>query len=161
MPSQRRITADRTETTLVTNEDPTPGVEGHVPPSGDTTDAEYKKHLLEAAHQASQDYDAWILKLGTAGITLVTGVAALTDAKSWILLIWAGVLFAGSLLAGLISIRLSADGLHRQASGTPYEEVTQYKTTKYLNWVAAVLLTTAYILLIAHLGDASIRDSQR
>lgn len=134
---------------------------GDIPPEGDPTDPEYKKHLLQAGHQASRDYDAWILKLGTAGITLVTGVAALTDAESWDLLVWSGFLFAVSLLAGLASIRLSADGIRRQASGENYEDVKQYTLTKFLNWLAAVLLTAAYLTLVFHLGDATIRDSQR
>lgn len=144
-----------------------PASKGHVAPSDDD-DAEgggeygpYELHLLDAGHQSSRDFDAWILKLGTAGITLVTAVAVLVDAGSWWRLVWSGGLFAGSLLAGLMSQRLSADGIREMQSGSQYDDVGVFNWVKWLNWGAAVLMFAAYIFLALQLGESSIREVQR
>lgn len=110
---------------------------------------EYEVHVLGAAHQASQDFDAWVLKLGTAGFTLVLGVAALVETDSFTNLAWAGGLFAASLVAGLLSLRLSADGL-RELAEHPERDATdikQFDAVTAFNWVAFLTLSAAFVML--------------
>jgi hypothetical protein len=114
----------------------------------------FENHILNAGHQASQDFDAWVLKLGTAGMTLVLGVAALVTTESFTNLIWAGGLFSGSLVAGLLSLRLSADGLRRM-SETPHlktKDVWQFQLVTKLNWAAFVTLSSAFVMLAVFVG---------
>lgn len=121
----------------------------------------YLAHAREASHQASQDFDALVTKLGTAGLTVATAVAGLTDAAAWGNLIGSGIGFAAALTFSLLSIRLSADGLRALSSGTLYQDAWQFKWVRVLNWLAFVALSLAFILLALHLFDATIREETR
>ena len=117
----------------------------------------YDDLILHAGHQASQDFDAWVLKLGTAGMTLVLGVAALIETKSFGNLVWAGGLFAGSLVAGLLSLRLSADGLRKQAENPDADtDISEFKWVTRLNWVAFATLSAAFVMLAVFVGVDAI-----
>jgi hypothetical protein len=122
--------------------------------------------ILRAGYQASQDFDAWVLKLGTAGLTLVLGVAALVKTESFTNLVVAGFLFAASLVGGLLSLRLSADGLRRLAEAQEDEEAEkrsldaadmwQFKWVTGLNWVAFLTLSGAFVMVAVFLGRDAI-----
>lgn len=114
----------------------------------------FDNHLLTAGHQASQDFDAWVLKLGTAGMTLVLGVAALVNMERIGNLVAAGVLFSGSLVAGLFSLRLSADGLKRLSEDRSLttRNVWQFKCVTWLNWLAFLTLSAAFVMLAVFVG---------
>jgi len=109
----------------------------------------YDNHILDAGHQASQDFDAWVLKLGTAGFTLVLGVAALVKTESFANLVVSGFLFAGSLVTALLSLRLSADGLRVQAEkpNMKSDDIKQFRWVTRLNWLAFVTLSAAFVML--------------
>ncbi|HEX6219597.1 MAG TPA: hypothetical protein VF115_00740 [Acidimicrobiia bacterium] len=110
---------------------------------------QWQELILRAGHQASQDFDAWVLRLGTAGFTLVLGVAAIVKTEDFSLLVGSGSMFAASLVAGLLSLRLSADG-HRVLSESENKRVGdlwQFQWVTVLNWVAFVTLSAAFILL--------------
>jgi hypothetical protein len=120
---------------------------------------EYLAHIREAAHQASQDFDALVAKLATAGITLTTAVAGLTDAASWWMLIGSGLAFAMSLVLSLLSIRMSADGLRVLGSGRKeYGDVRQFRYVRLLNWLAFVAISAAFLLLAFHLFSATVLE---
>lgn len=118
----------------------------------------YENHLLDAGHQASQDFDTWVLKLGTAGMTLVLGVAALVNMERLGNLILAGGLFSGSLAAGLLSLRLSADGLKRMSENDSLttKDVPQFTWVAGLNWVAFITLSLAFVMLAVFVGFDAI-----
>lgn len=121
----------------------------------------YLRHAREASHQASQDFDALVAKLGTAGLTVTTAVAGLTDAAAWGFLIASGIGFALSLTFSLLSIRLSADALRALASGHEYQDLWQFKWVRILNWLSFLALAGGFILLALHLVDATIREETR
>jgi hypothetical protein len=130
-------------------------------PTG-TPRTDYLAHIREAAHQASQDFDALVAKLGTAGITVTVAVAGLTEAASWGLLIGSGVAFALSLVFSLLSIRLSADGLRVLGSGRKeYARIVQFKAVRLLNWLALGAISTAFLLLAFHLVQATVLKETR
>ena len=122
----------------------------------------YDNHILMAGHQASQDFDAWVLKLGTAGITLVLGVAALVNIERLGNLIWAGALFSGSLVAGLLALRLSADGLRRMSEKQTLmtKGVWQFKLVTGLNWLAFLTLSAAFVMLAVFVGLDAIPNKE-
>ena len=94
------------------------------------------------------------------------GVAALVKTDSFANLVWAGVLFSAALFAGLLSLRLSADGLRRLAEAYVNEEtgrpaldtddVWQFKWVTGLNWVAFVTLSAAFGMLAVFVGFDAI-----
>lgn len=118
----------------------------------------YDNHILDAGHQASQDFDAWVLKLGTAGFTLVLGVAALVKTESFANLVVSGFLFAGSLVTALLSLRLSADGLRVQAEkpNMKSDDIKQFRWVTRLNWLAFVTLSAAFVMLAVFVGVDAI-----
>ena len=118
----------------------------------------YDNHILDAGHQASQDFDAWVLKLGTAGFTLVLGVAALVKTESFANLVVSGFLFAGSLVTALLSLRLSADGLRVQAEkpNMKSNDIKQFRWVTRLNWLAFVTLSAAFVMLAVFVGVDAI-----
>ena len=81
----------------------------------------------------------------------------MADAQS----VASGALFAASLLAGLMSLRLSAEGIRELQSGGKYEDIRAFVWVKWLNWGAAALLFAAYLLLAFQLGESTIREVQR
>ena len=109
----------------------------------------FTSHILNAGYQASQDFDAWVLKLGTAGMTLVIAIAGLVNTDRFTYLIVAGGLFSASLVAGLLSLRLSADGLRRKAEDKTLwvPDMWQFKWVRGLNWFAAGALSAAFAML--------------
>lgn len=121
----------------------------------------YSSHLLSAGHQASQDFDAWVLKLGTAGITLVLGVAALVEAESLDWLIRSGFAFAGALGAGLFSLRLSADGLRKMSEdpSLKVQDMLQFKLVTLSNWLAFAALTAAFVLLAVFVATDAVLNT--
>ena len=122
--------------------------------------AKYDDHILDAAHQASQDFDAWILKLGTAGLTLVLLVAGLVTANSLTWLVAGGFGFALSLAAGLLSLRLSSIGLKDLAEGTEYDDIEQFKWVRHLNWAAFAFITLAFVSLALFVAlDAQVKET--
>lgn len=122
-----------------------------------TQRVEYLAHVREAAHRASQDFDTLVAKLATAGLTVTTAVAGLSEAASWDLLIGSGIGFALSLVFSLLSIRLSADGLRVLGSGRKdYINIAQFKWVRLLNWVSLLAISAAFLLLAFHLFDATI-----
>ena len=118
----------------------------------------YDNHILDAGHQASQDFDAWVLKLGTAGFTPVLGVAALVKTESFANLVVSGFLFAGSLVTALLSLRLSADGLRVQAEkpNMKSDDIKQFRWVTRLNWLAFVTLSAAFVMLAVFVGVDAI-----
>lgn len=115
--------------------------------------------MLGAAHQASQDFDAWVLKLGTVGFTLVLGVAALVETDRFTNLVWSGILFAASLVTGLLSLRVSADGL-RELAEHPERDATdvwRFKAVMIFNWVAFLMLSAAFVMLAVFVGVDAIQ----
>ena len=122
--------------------------------SGEGADR-YDSHILRTGHQASQDFDAWVLKLGAAGFTLVLGVAALVKTESFAILVVSGFLFAGSLMTGLLSLRLSADGLREQAEN-PNADIKQFGWVTRLNWLVFVTLSVAFLMLAVFVGVDAI-----
>jgi hypothetical protein len=135
--------------------------------------AAWDELIIKAGHQASQDFDAWVLKLGTAGLTVVLGVAALVQTTSLDRLVWAGGLFAGALVVGLLSLRLSADGLTKLVEGETEPEtgllvkdvpdLWQFRAVMILNWLAVGLLSVAFAMLAVFLGLDAIprREGER
>jgi membrane-associated protease RseP (regulator of RpoE activity) len=121
----------------------------------------YRNHARETGHQASQDFDALVAKLGTAGLTVATAIAGLTDAAGWGFLIGSGLGFSLALTFSLLSIRLSADGLRALASGREYEQTWQFGWVRVLNWLAFFALSLAFMALAIHLFDATIREVAR
>ena len=102
-----------------------------------------------------------MLKLGTAGMTLVLGVAALVETKSFANLVWAGGLFAGSLAAGLLSLRLSADGLRKKAENPHADsDPSEFKWVTRLNWVAFATLSAAFVMLAVFVGVDAIPQKE-
>jgi uncharacterized membrane protein YdcZ (DUF606 family) len=126
--------------------------------SRDSMTDSFDNHLLDAGHRASKDFDAWVLKLGTAGMTLVLGVAALVNMERLGNLILAGGLFSGSLVAGLLSLRLSADGLKRMSEDDSLttKDVPQFTWVTGLNWVAFITLSLAFVMLAVFVGFDAI-----
>ena len=129
-----------------------------------TPDEKYYEHVREAAHQASQDFDALIAKLGTAGLTVTAAIVGFTDAPRWDFLAGGAIAFALALFISLITIRLSADGLRTLGSKQKrYEEIKVFNSNIVvaLNWTAAILLGLAYLLLALHLVQAVVLEEAR
>jgi hypothetical protein len=120
-------------------------------------DPSWLEHVRDASHQASQDFDALVAKLGTAGLAVAVAIAGLTEAAAWGWLIGAGIFFALSLACSLLSIRLSADALRDIASERKTYKDTKgtFKFVRALNWGAFILVSVAFILLSLHLFDAT------
>ena len=99
-----------------------------------------------------------MLKLGTAGFTLVLGVAALVKTESFANLVVSGFLFAGSLVTALLSLRLSADGLRVQAEkpNMKSDDIKQFRWVTRLNWLAFVTLSAAFVMLAVFVGVDAI-----
>ena len=99
-----------------------------------------------------------MLKLGTAGFTLVLGVAALVEAQSLDWLIRSGFAFAGALGAGLLSLRLSADGLRKMSEdpSLKVEDMRQFDLVTFFNWVAFVALTAAFVMLAVFVATDAV-----
>src|SRR4051794_31182684 len=75
--------------------------------------AEYKKHLIESGHTASQDFDKAIMTLaaGALGISIafINQVAPHPQHKEWVGAAW--FLFAASLVAILMSFITSQSAI--------------------------------------------------
>ena len=82
------------------------------------------------------------------------GVAALVNTDTFIKLVWAGGLFAGSLTFGLLSLRLSADGLRKlsENANLKTDNVGQFTAVSILNWLAIGALVSAFIMLAVFVG---------
>jgi small-conductance mechanosensitive channel len=127
-------------------------------PDSSAVDQAWLDHVRDASHQASQDFDALVAKLGTAGLTVAVAVAGFTDAARWGFLIASGIAFALAMGCALLSIRLSADALRQVSSGKKrYEDLKAWKWVRGLNWAAFVLVFAGYLLLSLHLFDATVR----
>ena len=116
----------------------------------------HEKHMLDAAQNASRDADGLVAKIATAGITAVVAVAALAETAPD-KLVFAGFFFASSLIAALLSIRISADAIAWDAEHES-RPAFWYGVVKFLNYVAVSLLIVAVVLVALSVSAVAIPE---
>lgn len=119
----------------------------------DAQTREDSAHYLAAAENAARDADALVAKLSTAGLTVVAGIAGLSETGHSSLGV-AAVAFAFAAIVSLANQRLGADLLRRL-----WEKTYQLRSSVearnqmnpwfvfslVLNWTAVVSVATGFV----------------
>ncbi len=110
---------------------------------------EFYGPLLEAGENASRDADELLAKIATAGIGAILVLVQLEHGPTPVLSA-SGILFGAGLIAALLSVRLSADALHKFANEERRPE-RMFLWVRVLNYVALATVIAATVCAVVSL----------
>ena len=117
-----------------------------------TEHSEYSTLRVESEN-ASRDYDALVAKLALAGLTLSAASKSILEGNDWLLGFAVGS-FTAATVASLLSLRIAADALRRQATtvsnGASPEsaysgESTWHNVVAVLDWAALATVVAGLV----------------
>jgi len=119
---------------------------------------DYRRHLYEALHAASRDYDQAILTLAAATLALsVTFAHDITPTPAagtrtillaaWAVLVVSMVAIVASFLTSQRLLRRTIDDLDRTEDAKPAAPGRMAVATELLNWLAGGALVVGLVLL--------------